>query len=107
MPYELVDFLEIVGRRGRARENQRERHIPIRGVEQHAEQKQDFFRRPGAARKNDDAVTEANKRLEPLLDVWQDDQFVDDGVGRFGGDDAGFRDPYVATRQRALFRMTE
>src|SRR6056297_1197845 len=107
MPYELVDFLEIVGRRGRARENQRERHIPIRGVEQHAEQEQDFFRRPGAARKNDNAVTETNKRLEPLLDVGQDDQLVDDGVGRLGRDDAGFGDADVATGQRALLRMTD
>lgn len=51
---------------------------------------------------NDDGVGDPHERLQTFLDVRHDHQFIDDGVGRFGGDDAGLGNPQIAAITAAL-----
>ena len=52
-----------------------------------AEQVEQLLGSADPAREDDDAVTQTHEGFQPLLDVRQDHQLVDDGVRRFGGDD--------------------
>ena len=102
-----MNLFEILGAVGGTRENHGKRQIAIGRIEQDAEQVQDFLGRAGAARKNDDAVTQADERLQALLDVRHDHQVTDDRIGRFGRDDAGFGDAQVASIDDALLRVPD
>src|SRR6266702_2350509 len=87
--YEAHDVIEIDRAFPGSGEYDGKGLIAIRRLEQQADQVQDFFRGPGAARENNYAVREAHERLEALFDVGQDHQLIDDRVRRLGGDDAG------------------
>src|SRR5690606_26034116 len=55
----------------------------------------------------DDAVAHANEGFQALLDVREDHQFVDDGVGGFGGDDARLGQAQVAAAVDALLGVAD
>ncbi len=48
-----------------------------------------------------------NEGLQALLDVRHDHQFIDDGIGRLGGDDAGLGDTQIAAGLDALLGMAD
>src|SRR6185437_8286488 len=92
---EPVDLLEILRGGFGSREHQRERYARVDRVQQDAEQVQDFLAGADATGEHDEAMADAHEGFEALLDVRQDHQAVDDGVRRFGGDDAGFAEADV------------
>ena len=94
---ELVDLLEVLGAGRRAGEDDRERQLAVFRVQQNAEQIENLFGGAHAAREDDDAMCGTHEGFKALLDVRHDDQFIDDRVGRFGGDDARLRDAQIAT----------
>ena len=68
---------------------------------------QDLLRCPDAPRKHDDGMPQPDKGLQPLFDVRQDDQFVDNGIGRLGCDDAGLGHAQKTPTAQALLRMAD
>ena len=104
---EGADALEVFRARARTGEHQRERLRGVRRVEQDAEQVEDLLGGADAAREHDEAVRHAHEGLEPLLDVGQDHEVVDDGVRRLGGDDAGLGEADVAAADDALLGVAD
>ncbi len=102
-----MDLLEVLRAVGRTRENHGKGQIAIGRIEQNAEQVQDFLRRAGAARENHDAVPQSDEGFQALFDVRHDHQLTDDGIGRFGRDDAGLGDPQVAAVDDALLGVPD
>ena len=92
-PDELMQLREVVGGRGRAGEDHRHRLFGIGRVEQDAEQVEYFLGSPHTAREHHDTVAQPHEGLQTLLDVRQDDQRVDDGIGWLGSHDARLRQP--------------
>ncbi len=97
-----MQLLQISLGAARAGEDDRERQITVGRVHQNTQQVEKLLRRTGTAREDDDAVTNPHKGLQALLDVGHDDQFVDNRVGRFGGDDAGLGDTQITPLKDAL-----
>ena len=95
-------LVEIGGAGARPGKHHRQRLLRVGRIEQHAEQVQDLLGGADTAGKHDDAVRQAQERLEPLFDVRHDDQLVDDRVRRLGGDDAGLGDAEKAAMRDAL-----
>ena len=99
---ELVDAPEVLLGALRPREYEGERQAGVVRVEQNSEQIENFFGRSGTAGEDNNPVSSTDKGFQPLFDVGEDDQLVDDGVGRFGGDDSRFGKAEIATGD-ALF----
>ena len=76
-------------------------------MEQDAERVQDLLRGAYTTREYDDSVADAHECLQALLHVRHDDQRIDDGIGRLGGDDARLRDADVTAVTNALFRVAD
>ncbi len=72
-----------------------------------AEQIEQLFGGADPAREDNDAVTEAHEGFQPLLDIRQDHQLVDDGVGRFGRNDGRLCEADVAAVSYPLFGMAD
>ena len=98
-----IHLAEVVRTAGRAGEHDRQGHVRIVRVQQHAKQVEDFLGGAHPARKDDDAMADPQKRLQPLFDVRHDHQLVDDGVRGLGGDDAGLGDAQIAAALETLF----
>src|ERR1700730_8271282 len=86
---ETHDVIEIHGAFPGSREYDGKGLRAIGGIEQHADQVQNFLCRARATGENNYAVREAHECLEAFFDVGQDHQLIDDGVRGLGGDDAG------------------
>jgi hypothetical protein len=65
-------------------------------VQLDTEQEQDFLGRADTAGEHQDAVGDAHKGLQALLDIREDHQLADNGVRRLRGNDAGLGDADVA-----------
>src|SRR5690554_6737086 len=94
---EFVDHPEIAGLGLGTGENHRERQVLVVRVQQNAQQVQDLLGGTDAAGEYDNAVTQADKGLQALLDIRHDHQLVDDGVGRLGGDNARLANDDIAS----------
>ena len=99
---EAVNLHEILGRALRAGKHQRKGQLGVVGMEQDAEDVENFLRRAGSTRKHHDAVGGAHESLQALLDVGKNHQFADDGVGCLGSDDARLGKAQVAAVRDAL-----
>src|SRR6185312_3084194 len=104
---EAADVLEIRGALARTGENDRQRLILVRGIENDPEEVQDFLGRARAAGEHHDAMREAHEGLEALLDVRHDDQLVDDRIRRLGRDDARLRDADITAVLDPLLRVAD
>jgi hypothetical protein len=102
-----MDLVEVLGAVGWTCENHGERQFTILRIEQNAQQVQDLLGRARTARKNDDAMAQPHESFQTLFDVRHDHQLADDGVGRFGRDDAGLGDAQVPPADDALLRVPD
>ena len=76
-------------------------------VQQDAEQEEDLLGGTHAAREDHDRVGNADEGLEALLHVRHDHQFVDDRVGRLGGDDPGLGQADIPAIAYALLGVAD
>src|SRR5690606_17994332 len=67
----------------------------------------DLLHRADPAREDDDAVAEADERLQALLDIRHDHELVDDGIRRLGRNDAGLRQTDIAAGLDALLGVAD
>ena len=83
----LVQHAEVVGALFRAGQDQRQNLIFVGRVHQDPEQIKQLFRRTYAAREDNNAVRDTDKRLKTFFDIRHNNQFVNQRVRRLSGDD--------------------
>ncbi len=103
---EVVDGTEVVRTLFRAGQDDGHRLAFVGRVHHDAEQIEQLFCRTYSAREDDDAVAEAYEGFQSLLDIRQDHQLVDDGVGRLGRNDGGFGQADVTAVAYPLLGVT-
>ena len=103
---ELIQRGEVVSTFRRPGQHHRQGLGGVVGMSKQAQQIEDFLSRAHSARKHHYAVGQAHKCLQALFHVRHDDQCIDDGIGRLGGDDAGLGDADVAAVADTLLGMS-
>ncbi len=83
----LVQHAEVVGALFRAGQDQRQNLIFVGRIHQDPQQIKQLFRRAYAAREDDDAVRDTDKRLKTFFDIRHNNQFVNQRVRRLSSDD--------------------
>ena len=78
---EGIDLLKIARAGGGGRQHHGQGYIAVGGVHLHTQQVKQFLGGTGAAGEDDNPVGQAHERLQPLLDIGQDNQLVHQRVG--------------------------
>ena len=102
----LVQHAEVVGALFRPGQDQRQDLIFVGRVHQNTQQIEQLFRCPHAAREDDDAVGDTNKRFKTFFDIRHDNQLVNQRVRWFSGDDGRLGHANKPSLFVALLRVT-
>ena len=103
----FVQHAEVVSALFRSGEDQRQHLRFVIRMHQNTQQVEQFFGGADAAREDDDPVGDAHEGLQTLFDVRHDDQFIDQRVWRFCGDNGRFGHADKAAVFVALLRVAD
>ena len=103
----LVQHAEVVGALFRSGEDQRQHLRFVLRMHQNTQQIEQLFGSADAAREDNDPVGDAHEGFQTLFDIRHDDQFVDQRVRRFCGNDGRFGHADKAAVFVALLRVAD